>query len=986
MEDTTDYKQEVLVTKEMLEEEKRLEEEGERREREMQEKHDQLWKQMSDDEHAEKYRKLQYLLTKSNMYTEYLISRMKKQREEKEMREEKKLKRLANKKQQEETTETKESTEEQDNESAEEKENRIKTVSEEKLPPSPRRTRTPKVDSDFEYSQESTTSRRSGRNKPATPGTPNSTSTRLKRNNTIDSYFNSNSQGSNSQKSGTSGTKGRKRKSEPIEEEAVNMEDFNSQESQNSLSSNRSQRSKKKVKTEKLTEVSKVEEIAGSETEMNNNVPDKSKESTDGTTVKKEKDEVTETKEGDEKRIINGQEVPELQPVLFTGGVLRQYQAAGFDWLQVLYENGINGILADEMGLGKTVQCVAMVAHLVNMNVIGPFLIVGPLSTLPNWLSEFKRFTPKIPVMLYHGSKQERSDMRNKIRRKVKVSEGIEVRPVIITSYEIAMIDKRFLSHHEWRYLIVDEGHRIKNNQCRLVKELKTYDSTHRLLLTGTPLQNNLAELWSLLNFLLPEIFDDLGSFESWFDIQNISDEAANEKIVADEKQNNILSMLHQILRPFMLRRLKTDVDLCIPPKKEILVYAPMAELQQELYKYTVDRTILEKIEEKNYGVEEIEYSEHGRPKRKSCGKVNYELMFEQKNESAGVDGLPGKRKRGRELEKEEEDLEAWITAISEMNNKSTGKTREKKSQVTIRLQNIMMQLRKCVNHPYLLEHPIDPETGYLKTDETTVTTSGKMMVLDKMLPELKKRGHKVLIFSQMTRMMDLLEDYCELRDYNYCRLDGSCSIQNRREQMELFNDKDGDMFLFLLSTRAGGLGINLVGADTCIIYDSDWNPQCDLQAQDRCHRIGQTRPVVVYRFVTANTIDQKIVERAGAKRKLEKMVIQKGKFKNGITAFTTDVKPISPEELLELLKSQDHSSIMSGKEGSQIDQSDLDVLLDRSDLYEKWEAKKQNNGKKKTTKSKKKQTKKEVEGKFFKVVDIYDDDSRSSTGSGTSK
>ncbi|XP_058697720.1 lymphoid-specific helicase isoform X3 [Poecile atricapillus] len=513
-------------------------------------------------------------------------------------------------------------------------------------------------------------------------------------------------------------------------------------------------------------------------------------------------------------RKFNGQPVPFQQPKIFTGGVMRWYQVEGMEWLRMLWENGINGILADEMGLGKTIQCIATIALMVERGVPGPFLVCGPLSTLPNWMSEFKRFTPEIPLMLYHGAQQERRKLVHKIHRR---QGSLQIYPVVITSFEIAMRDRNALQSCYWKYLIVDEGHRIKNMNCRLIRELKRFNADNKLLLTGTPLQNNLAELWSLLNFLLPDVFDDLKSFESWFDITSITETA--EDIIAKEREQNILHMLHQILTPFLLRRLKSDVALEVPPKREVVVYAPLAKKQETFYTAIVNRTI-----------------------RKLLG-----------------------------------------------NN---------------------------------------------EVDEDLVKNSGKFLLLDRMLPELKKRGHKVLLFSQMTMMLDILMDYCYLRNFKFSRLDGSMSYSEREENMHQFN-VDPEVFLFLVSTRAGGLGINLTAADTVIIYDSDWNPQSDLQAQDRCHRIGQTKPVVVYRLVTANTIDQKIVERAAAKRKLEKLIIHKNQFKGGKSGLAQSKSCLDPQELIELLKSRDYEREIKGSKEKVISDKDLELLLDRSDLID---------------------------------------------------
>uniref|UniRef100_A0A8C7N8D2 Proliferation-associated SNF2-like protein n=1 Tax=Oncorhynchus kisutch TaxID=8019 RepID=A0A8C7N8D2_ONCKI len=551
----------------------------------------------------------------------------------------------------------------------------------------------------------------------------------------------------------------------------------------------------------------------------------------------------------DPDRKVNGQAVPAQQPLLFTGGVMRSYQIEGVEWLRMLWENGINGILADEMGLGKTIQCIAHVAMMLERKVMGPFLVVAPLSTLPNWINEFKRFTPEVSVQLYHGPAKDRMALLKQIR---KPQGPHNMLPVVVTSFEIAMIDRKFLQRFHWKYLIVDEGHRIKNLNCRLVRELKMLPTDNKLLLTGTPLQNNLAELWSLLNFLLPEVFDDLKSFESWFDIDTIGSDAKN--VVANEREQNILHMLHQILTPFLLRRLKSDVTLEVPPKKEIVVYAPLTVKQESFYTAVVNKTIAKVLGQVKVEAPVV-LTTDGRPKRRTRRPVDYKE----------TDGdTPYDLEKYLERVQKEADPAPVVDVQMPLD-----------SQINLKLQNILMLLKRCCNHPYLIEYPLDPATQEFKIDEQLVQTSGKFLILDRMLPELKKRGHKVLIFSQMTSILDILMDYCYLRGYQYSRLDGSMAYPDREENMTKFSS-DPEVFLFLLSTRAGGLGINLTAADTVIIFDSDWNPQADLQAQDRCHRIGQTKPVVVYRLVTANTIDQKILERASAKRKLEKMVIHK--------------------------------------------------------------------------------------------------------------
>uniref|UniRef100_A0A8C1HJG5 Proliferation-associated SNF2-like protein n=1 Tax=Cyprinus carpio carpio TaxID=630221 RepID=A0A8C1HJG5_CYPCA len=648
----------------------------------------------------------------------------------------------------------------------------------------------------------------------------------------------------------------------------------------------------------------------------------------------------------DPERTVNGQPVPAQQPKLFTGGVMRWYQVEGIEWLRMLWENGINGILADEMGLGKTIQCIAHIAMMVEKKVLGPFLVVAPLSTLPNWISEFKRFTPEVSVLLYHGPQKERMDLVKKIRQ----AQGpLRMCPVVVTSFEIAMRDRKLLQRFHWNYMIVDEGHRIKNLNCRLVQELKMLMTDNKLLLTGTPLQNNLSELWSLLNFLLPDVFDDLKSFESWFDISTITSDAEN--IVANEREQNILHMLHQwslaryrlsiisicsILTPFLLRRLKSDVTLEVPPKKEIVVYAPLTNKQEAFYMAIVNKTIAKLLGQEK--VTPVPLTSSGRPKRRTRKVVDYS--------ESNTDSM---KDLERYLEKVQKDMESQASPVVDVSMPVD-------AQVNLKLQNILMLLKRCCNHAYLIEYPLDPATGEFKIDEQLVEASGKFLILDRMLPALKKRGHKVLIFSQMTSILDILMDYCYLRGYEYSRLDGSMSYTDRDENMKKFSS-DPEVFLFLLSTRAGGLGINLTAADTVIIFDSDWNPQADLQAQDRCHRIGQTKPVMVYRLITANTIDEKILERASAKRKLEKMVIHKNKFKGSKAELKQTKSCVDVNELVELLKSRDYDGAVKGTKGKVISDKDLEILLDRSDLMNQA----------------KRRVKREKDG-VFKVIETKDD------------
>ncbi|KAI8901488.1 SNF2 family N-terminal domain-containing protein [Globomyces pollinis-pini] len=516
---------------------------------------------------------------------------------------------------------------------------------------------------------------------------------------------------------------------------------------------------------------------------------------------------------------------------------LRDYQIVGLEWLIGLFENGLNGILADEMGLGKTIQTIAFFCYLIEAGMNGPFLVVAPLSTLKNWATEFDKFAPSIDKVVYHGDIKTRASLR---KRFINVKSG-KIPPIIITSYEMCMNDRKHLDKLSWKYIVVDEGHRLKNLDCKLIKELKKYTSANRLLLTGTPLQNNLSELWSLLNFLMPNIFNDLSAFEEWFQFAEMLTSENNK----DEVYSSMVSSLHQILKPFLLRRIKSDVMKDLPMKREYLLFAPMVEEQKDLYEAVLTKTILPVVEK-------------------------YYLR--------SITATPT----------------SSHTTASDLSNEAMSKTvTEVKIPPHIKklgqqgVQNRIMQLRKVCNHPYLFGIGNDYRMVDIgsKTLPEVVAWSGKMRVLDQLLDRLLKLGHKVLIFSQMTKVLDVigfwLEEYKKL---SHCRIDGMTCLADRQAEIDRFNTEK-DTMIFLLSTRAGGLGINLTAADTVIIFDSDWNPQVDLQAQDRVHRIGQTRPVIIYRLVTEQSAEQRILLCAKNKRKLEKLVIHKSrplKFNDG--------------------------------------------------------------------------------------------------------
>ncbi|XP_003700306.1 lymphoid-specific helicase [Megachile rotundata] len=637
-----------------------------------------------------------------------------------------------------------------------------------------------------------------------------------------------------------------------------------------------------------------------------------------------DKDKLNLNKENFEAEIENEVENVDndaLQISQYFNGELRDYQKKGFQWLKILYENGINGILADEMGLGKTVQIIALLCHLIEKQQAGPYLIVAPLSTIPNWKIEFEKFAPELPVVVYHGTRDERAIAARNIKQKHKVTESFKTQPIVLTSFEIPTYDKHFIQSQNWRYIIVDEGHRLKNYECLLIKILKRCRSMNRLLLTGTPLQNNLAELWSLLNFLLPEIFDDLAVFESWFDAKEFQGNEGTKKFLQLEREKHVLSSLREILQPFMLRREKADVCIDIPQKKEIIVYAPLTKLQHDLYKAVLTRDIYKLCKPDE---PQIIYTEDGsRPKRRCALKTvnnmptnlkKVESSLRGSNESVDSDNY-----KKVEPATAEKDLSMWkqFTDVT---------THNQEFLLKLTYLNRLAMYKKIVNHPYLVYCPLN-FNGTPKIDEDLIRSSGKLLILDKLFSKLKAQGHKVLLFSTMTTMLDVIEDYLYLRDYKFVRLDGSVNLEDRKENIQTFNS-DPDIFVFLITTRAGGVGLNLVGADTVIIYDSDWNPQMDIQAMARCHRIGQTKPVVIYKLCTKGTIDEAIIHRAEAKRFLEKMVISKQL--NTVNLGTKETLM----ELQRLLESKETQVVKS--ENEVFTEEELNKLLDRSELYRK--------------------------------------------------
>lgn len=502
------------------------------------------------------------------------------------------------------------------------------------------------------------------------------------------------------------------------------------------------------------------------------------------------------------------------------------------------------------MGLGKTIQAISFLGYLLEAkNIAGKHLIVCPNSVMGNWAKEFKKWLPNLRVVKLIARKEFRHDTYEKYIRTREFD-------VCLTSYEGVNICKSELKRIHWKYVIVDEAHRLKNDESLLSKNLREFNCDLKLLMTGTPLQNNIKELWSLLNFIMPDLFDSSEIFEVYLQGNNeaasknvgdgnkingeivVEGDGVTAKEEIEKKNEEFITALHRILRPFILKRTKEVVAQTLPPKKEVHVYTGLTELQVNIYRSILLKRPL---------VEELRSS-----------------------------------------------------------------------------MNILMELRKCCNHPYLFEGIEDPTLDPM--GEHLIQASGKLSVLDKLLKKLFG-GHQVLIFSQFTSMLDILEDYMRLRGYEYCRIDGNTFIEDRETQIEEFTAPDSTKFVFLLSTRAGGLGINLYTADTVVIYDSDWNPQVDLQAMDRAHRIGQKNIVMVYRLITESTVEEKIIERQKVKLKWDSLVLARGR----ISALNNpQSKNLSKQELKEIIHYG--ASTIFKTTGGTLKEEDVDHLLLRGE------------------------------------------------------
>ncbi|MBW0499118.1 hypothetical protein O181_038833 [Austropuccinia psidii MF-1] len=732
---------------------------------------------------------------------------------------------------------------------------------------------------------------------------------------------------------------------------------------------------------------------------------------------------------------------------------LKEYQLKGLNWLANLYEQGINGILADEMGLGKTVQSISLMAYLAEVhNIWGPFLVIAPASTLHNWQQEITRFVPALKPIPYWGSVKDRTILRKFWNRKHLRYDRDAPFHVVITSYQLVVQDEKYFQTLKWQYMILDEAQAIKSSSSTRWKTLLGFHCRNRLLLTGTPIQNSMTELWALLHFIMPQLFDSHEEFSEWFskDIENSVDKAGG----MNEHQ---LRRLHMILKPFMLRRIKKNVQNELGDKIEIDVACGLTPRQKLMYSRLRENMSISDLVQKATSLSHDDVAVKRLMNlimqfRKVCNHpelferadVKAPLSFVSFNSTANVsrdgdlldcayatksliqlsvpkiayqDGgmlsVPGPSSRaGFDSKYLDRLMNIWSTpnllasapdgstvpswarlldfGLAEVERASQEQTvkrlpwlirkRREASEIckgadltesaasslestqiftksetlprlivesgTPQLYEIFNDFQKCsrmsradvrIYSQKVVAPPIDlycadrsfelaqqtirfnpnirlsfyglpPPAresyklsknfrltfdglslkglmGVLDQDqisrsfmqvpqlEKLMLDSGKLARLDSLLQELKAGGHRVLIYFQMTRMIDLMEEYLSFRHYRYLRLDGSSTISERRDMVMDWQTRP-EIFIFLLSTRAGGLGINLTAADTVIFYDCDWNPSNDQQAMDRAHRLGQKRQVTVYRLITSGTIDERILKLARTKKTVQDAVV----------------------------------------------------------------------------------------------------------------
>uniref|UniRef100_A0A0R3RQJ2 SWI/SNF-related matrix-associated actin-dependent regulator of chromatin subfamily A containing DEAD/H box 1 homolog n=1 Tax=Elaeophora elaphi TaxID=1147741 RepID=A0A0R3RQJ2_9BILA len=516
---------------------------------------------------------------------------------------------------------------------------------------------------------------------------------------------------------------------------------------------------------------------------------------------------------------------------------LHPYQQIGMNWLMMMHKLKLNAILADEMGLGKTVQVIAFITYLKSERIKGPHLIVVPSSTIENWLSEFSKWSPKINIITYYGSIADRRQLRH-----MATDKNIDV---LLTTYNMVgskTEDRKFFKRFRINYVIYDEGHLLKNCNTDRYRNLMKIHGERKILITGTPLQNNLVELISLMYFTMTKLFtrycDDIGQLLQQFQQKIPALEAKNGALYEADK----IEQAKAILKPYILRRLKADVLSYLPAKRDRVIKCPMITVQKEIYTTLVHEFRLLEANGEKYS---------SSPLMQLRQVANHPLLYRRLYDDDKVIQIAkilcAKENEYRKKKSDHvaEDL-AFLSdfAISQLCSKFTS-------------------------------------TQKFILSEEVALESGKFKELDKLLPSIKEKGDKVLIFSQFTSVMDILEVYLKLRDYQYCRLDGATPVMERQDMINEYNSSS-DLFVFLLSTKAGGLGINLTAANHIILHDIDFNPYNDKQAEGRCHRMGQTKDVFVVRLISADTVEEEMLALAQKKLELEKEVTGASTAENG--------------------------------------------------------------------------------------------------------
>ncbi|XP_067902102.1 SWI/SNF-related matrix-associated actin-dependent regulator of chromatin subfamily A containing DEAD/H box 1-like [Heterodontus francisci] len=515
------------------------------------------------------------------------------------------------------------------------------------------------------------------------------------------------------------------------------------------------------------------------------------------------------------------------QPAILSKSLeLKPYQLVGLNWLVLLNKHRVNGILADEMGLGKTVQAISFLAYLYQEGDKGPHLIIVPASTLDNWIRELKQWCSELKVLLYYGSLEDRKVLRSDILHKF-----VDFN-VIVTTYSCSISnadDRSLFRRLKLHYAVFDEGHMLKNMSSIRYQHLMTFNAEHRLLLTGTPLQNNLLELMSLLNFVMPNMFSSSTS-----EIRRMF--SSKTKILEQQNTFEKGRILHakKIMKPFILRRVKREVLQQLPPKQDRIEICSMSDKQEQAYTALYKR---------------LKKSINNNEKNELCNVMmqlrkmaNHPLLHRQYYTAEKL------RKMARLMKKEPTHRDANPDLIFE----------DMEAMTDFELHHLCQEYSSIRNFQLEMDLLLD---------------SGKFQILENILAGLKEEGSRVVLFSQFTMMLDILEVFLRHHKHRYLRLDGKTQISDRIHLIDQFNT-DMDIFVFLLSTKAGGLGINLTSANIVILHDIDCNPYNDKQAEDRCHRVGQKKIVHVVKLISKGTIEESMLKIGEHKLKLEQDMI----------------------------------------------------------------------------------------------------------------